>query len=238
MRVKRAREMRQIANDVADRVLASGDGDDRRTIMTPMPTHARDTTFATQLLYRLRDGSQNAGEALVWLEDELEKFGSDAEQITLGEHQTLSSGNVTAGNIIRGLRLINDVEWSEWFEGVSRIDELLRERGDYAALDFESRNQYRGEIEELARRSNLSEFEVAKRATELAGFSERPGTPKPRAARRTARMSASSLSASAVRSWKRRSATSRPSTRRFVRAFRAGGWLGHRGPGLRPHPDP
>ncbi|WP_442578108.1 GH36-type glycosyl hydrolase domain-containing protein [Mesorhizobium sp. ASY16-5R] len=175
VRVKRAREMRQIANDVADRVLASGDGEDRRNIMSGYAAHARDTTFATQLLYRLRDGSHNAGEALIWLEEELEKSGSDAEEITLGEHHTLSSGNVTAGNIIRGLRLINDVDWPDWFEGVSRIDEQLRQRGDYAALDFESRNQYRGEIEELARRSNLSEFEVAKRATELAGKSSRPG---------------------------------------------------------------
>jgi cyclic beta-1,2-glucan synthetase len=175
VRVKRAREMRHIANDIADRVLASGSGDDRRSILSGYTIHARDTTFATQLLYRLRDGSHNAGEALVWLEEELETSGSDAEEITLTEHHTLSSGNVTTGNIIRGLRLINDVDWSSWFETVSRVDVLLRDRGDYAALDFQSRDQYRSEIEDLAKRSKLTEYEVTQRATELAGFANQAG---------------------------------------------------------------
>jgi len=168
-RVERARRMRQIANEVADRVLATPDNDEDLKVLAPYAAHARDTTFATQLLYRLRDGSQNSGKALNWLEKELEQFGSDAEEIIIREHQTLSSGNVTTGNIVRGLRLINDIEWTAWFEDVSRIDALLRERTDVASLDFASRDQYRAAIEDLARRSKLSEFEVAEKATELAG---------------------------------------------------------------------
>ena len=168
LRVNRARELRLTANTVADAVLAAGDGDDRRNILAGYAEHARDTTFATQLLYRLRDGSQNAGKALVWLETELEKSGSDAEEIIIGEHRTLSSGNVTTGNIIRGLRKINDIEWTDWFEAISRVDALLRERTDFAALDFPSRDQYRQAIEDLAKRSKLSEYYVADRALQLA----------------------------------------------------------------------
>ncbi len=167
LRVNRSRELRQTANKVADMVLAAGDG--AESILAGYAGHARDTTFATQLLYRLRDGSQNAGKALVWLESELEKSGSDAEEIIIGEHRTLSSGNVTTGNLIRGLRKINDIEWTEWFEAISRVDALLRERTDFAALDFPSRDQYRQAIEDLARRSNLSEYYVADRALQLAG---------------------------------------------------------------------
>src|SRR5690606_1003244 len=91
-----------------------------------------------------------------------------AEEIIISEHQTLSSGNVTTGNIIRGLRLINDVDWTYWFEDVSRVDALLRERTDFNALDFTSRDQYRQAIEDLARRSDLSEYRVAEKATEMA----------------------------------------------------------------------
>ncbi|PSJ58531.1 GH36-type glycosyl hydrolase domain-containing protein [Pseudaminobacter soli (ex Li et al. 2025)] len=167
LRVNRTHEMRRIANDVADRVLAAGDGEARRTILTHYADHARDTTFATQLLYRLRDGSQNAGQALQWLENQLEKSGSDSEEIIRTEHQTLSSGNVTTGNIIRGLRLLNDVDWTLWFESVSPVDELLRQRTNFAELDFQSRDQYRTAIENLARRSKRSEYEVAERAIEM-----------------------------------------------------------------------
>ncbi|XJN83776.1 hypothetical protein ACHMW9_20140 [Mesorhizobium terrae] len=168
VRVNRSRDMRLIANDVADKVLAAGDSADRQSILGKYQAHAGDTTFATQLLYRLRDGSQNAGRALEWLEAELEKSGTDAEEITIAEHQTLSSGNVTTGNIIRGLRLINDVDWTVWFEGVSRIDALLRERTNFSELDFASRDQYRTEIEELAKRSKQSEYVVAEKATDMA----------------------------------------------------------------------
>ena len=167
VRVNRSRDMRQIANDVADRVLASKTDDDH-AILAGCREHARDTTFATQLLYRLRDGSQNTGRALEWLEAELEQSGTDAEEIIIREHQTLSSGNVTTGNIIRGLRLINDVDWTYWFEDVSRVDALLRERTDFNTLDFTSRDQYRQAIEDLARRSDLSEYHVAEKATEMA----------------------------------------------------------------------
>jgi cyclic beta-1,2-glucan synthetase len=168
VRVNRAHEMRQIANDVADRVLAAAsDGDDRHAILADYSKHAGDTTFATQLLYRLRDGSQNSGKALVWLESQLERSGTDAEEIIIREHQTLSSGNVTTGNIIRGLRLINDVDWTLWFESVSPVDALLRQETDFAELDFQSRDQYRTAIEDLARRSKLSEYEVAERAIRM-----------------------------------------------------------------------
>ena len=60
------------------------------------------------------------------------------------------------GNIVRGLRLMNDIDWTMWFETVSRIDEALREKTDFASLDFYSRDQYRTAIEDLARRSEKS----------------------------------------------------------------------------------
>ncbi len=176
VRVNRARELRGTANDVADKVLAASDSNDETSLLAAYTQHARDTTFATQLLYRLRDGSQNAEKALDWLEKLLEKAGTDAEEVTICEHDTLSSGNVTTGNIVRGLRLVNDIDWTVWFEEVSRIDKLLRERSDLALLDFASRDQYRTAIEDLARRSGLTEYEVAERATEISGY-ELPATP-------------------------------------------------------------
>lgn len=172
VRVAGSRDMRMIANEVADKVLAERKDDDA-AILASYAEHARDTTFATQLLYRLRDGSHNAGKALEWLEMELERAGTDAEEIILAEHRTLSSGNVTTGNIIRGLRLIDDIDWTVWFEEVSRIDSLLRERTNFAALDFASRDQYRTEIEELAKRSGQTEYAVAEKAMELAGSAAR-----------------------------------------------------------------
>jgi cyclic beta-1,2-glucan synthetase len=168
LRVDRARERRRIANVVADKVLLSPNDENDVRILRDYAVHARETTFATQLLFRLRDGSQNSGRALAWLETELERAGTDAEEITLREHGTLSSGNVTTGNIIRGLRTINDIDWTTWFERMSHVDRLLRAESDFAALDFPSRDQYRRAIETIAKRSGKAEIDVAHAAKDFA----------------------------------------------------------------------
>ena len=94
--------------------------------------------------------------------------GTNAEAMIIAEHQTLSAGNVTTGNIVSGLRLINDVDWTVWFEKVSRVDALLREQALFADLDFHSRDHYRAEIEELARGSGITEYAVAEQAIAMA----------------------------------------------------------------------
>jgi cyclic beta-1,2-glucan synthetase len=167
LRVGRAREMRQLANDIADRLASTPESQDM-AILKGQEANARDRTFATQLLHRLRDGSQTSSKALAWLERVLEKAGSDAEEITLDEHANLSSGNVTTGNIIKGLRHVDDIEWTVWFEEVSRIDAMLRERTSFARLDFASRDSYRRAIEQIAKRSGREEHEVAGLAIEMA----------------------------------------------------------------------
>lgn len=221
-RVLRARKMRQLANGLADQLLALDDDGDVR-LLSDYKAQAQDYTFATQLLYRLRDGSQNAGKALMWLENELEKHGSDAEEIIADEHRQLSMGNVTTGNIIRGLRLINDVDWTVWFEEVSRVDALFRERTNFAQLDFQSRDQYRTVIEELAREARATEFEVAEKAIELSKGAE-----------------AASVDAGQQRSddvgfflvgprrqeLEKAIAFNAPFGLRFKRAFQAVGWIG------------
>src|SRR5262245_41504550 len=136
VRVKHSRDMRHVANTLADKIAAQGDDDESAEMLASHAALALDTTFATQLLHRLRDGSRSAGRTLAWLEDELERHGSNAEAIIFAEHQTLSSGNVTTANIVKGLRLINDVQWAAWFEEVSKVDALLRVETGFSDLDF------------------------------------------------------------------------------------------------------
>ncbi|MCO5062912.1 MAG: protein ndvB [Rhizobiaceae bacterium] len=226
-RVGRARNMRHQANDLADKLLALDDEGDVE-LLRNYTAHARDITFATQLLYRLRDGSQNAGRALMWLEGELEAAGTDAEQTIMSEHRQLSSGNVTTGNIIRGLRLINDVDWTVWFEGVSRIDALLREKTNFELLDFQSRDQYRAVIEELARRARKSEYEVASKAIELAGQAANAALAEGQEDTPAARRSDVGffLVGSRRRELEQAIGFRVPFYLRFRRAFQRAGWIG------------
>ncbi len=167
LRVERSRDMRRRANEAADEVIRLNDRQACDALLASIAPLATDSTFATQFHYRLRNGSQTSDFAISWLEERLRAAGTDAETVATWEQNRLSSGNVTMGNIIKSLRFINDTEWSVWFEEVSQIDKILRAETDYGALDFGSRNTYRNRIEMIARRSRVSEVDVAKTALRL-----------------------------------------------------------------------
>jgi len=58
--------------------------------------------------------------------------------------------------------------WSDFFETVSPVDTFMRGHGCFAEMDSPSRDRYRHAIEELARRSNHAELDVAEMAVQLA----------------------------------------------------------------------
>ncbi|MCZ8177867.1 MAG: protein ndvB [Rhizobium sp.] len=167
-RVDRSRRMRRRANEVADEIIRLNDPVAAATYLSQIEQLADDNTFATQFLYRLRNGSQNTSFAVEWLESRLEAAGRTAQEAMDAEHNRLSSGNVTMGNIVRGLREIDDKEWSVWVEEVSHVDRILGQHTDYRQLDFGSRNAYRNTIEKLARRCDQTEIEIAQTAIDLA----------------------------------------------------------------------
>jgi hypothetical protein len=82
---------------------------------------------------------------------------------------TLANETIVA-NCFLSLRLVSTTDWEAFFEQTSRVEQILRDDPAqiYAGMDFETRNSYRGVIEELARHSNFSEEQVALAAVELA----------------------------------------------------------------------
>jgi cyclic beta-1,2-glucan synthetase len=81
-----------------------------------------------------------------------------------------SSDEVIVANCFISLRLLSATDWKLFFEQISRVEQILR--GDpaeiYTDMDFDTRNRYRGVVEELARHSSYSEEAIAQTAIELA----------------------------------------------------------------------
>ena len=75
-------------------------------------------------------------------------------------------------NIITSMRLLSDVDWPEFFESVSLVDDLLRSKSGFAAMDFASRDLYRRAIEQLARGSRKTELAIACAALSAGDTSE------------------------------------------------------------------
>ena len=103
------------------------------------------------------------------MDERLTLQGITADEIVHEEHQRQGTSNVTVRNIITSMRLLSDVDWPEFFESVSLVDELLRSESDFAAMDFASRDLYRRAIEQLARGSNHTELAIARAALSAGG---------------------------------------------------------------------
>jgi cyclic beta-1,2-glucan synthetase len=176
-RIVSGRAARQDADNVADRLLglngyaAEPDALARRdaTPASVLPA------FAVQLVLRLRDQDPTITPARRWLDERLSAQGTTADELVHEEHQRQGTSNVTVRNIITSMRLLSDVDWPEFFESVSLVDELLRSESGFAAMDFASRDLYRRAIEQLARGSKQSEFAVARAALAAGGTSAAAG---------------------------------------------------------------
>ena len=153
---------RQEADVLADAILKSA-GSQTETPDTPwrrLSPERLSTAFAVQLVQRLREQDPIATPALQWLDERLTGQGTNADEIVQEEHRRQGVVNVTVRNVITSMRLISAVDWQELFESVSLVDQALRNRSNFAAMDFPTRDSYRHAIEELARGSSISELEV------------------------------------------------------------------------------
>jgi cyclic beta-1,2-glucan synthetase len=147
------RAARQEADGVADRLLGIGGvaAEPDALIRCAAGGALFSPAFMVQLVQRLRDQDPKVTPALLWLEQRLATQGTTSDQIVHDELQKQGASNVTVRNIITSMRLLSDLDWAEFFERVSLVDEALRAGSDFGAMDFATRNLYRAAIEQIAR---------------------------------------------------------------------------------------
>ena len=161
---------RDAADALADRLLGTGVTSPELAAAALRPyTHLPLTrSFAVQLVQRLRAEDPVTTPALLWLDERLSLQGTNADEIVREEHRRQGTANVTVRNIFTSMRLMSELDWAEFFEGVSLVDEALRVGSDVAEMDFPTRDRYRRAIEELARGSDHSEIDVAQESILIA----------------------------------------------------------------------
>jgi cyclic beta-1,2-glucan synthetase len=163
-------EERKEADALADRLLGDGGHTSeppaellQKYSQGPLPL-----AFAAQLDHRLRDQDQVAAAANLWLIERLAAQGTTPDRVIQDELRLHGALNVTVRNVITSMRMISEIDWAVFFEGVSLVDAELRAACEFEAMDFATRNLYRRAIERLARGSGHTELEVTGRAIALA----------------------------------------------------------------------
>ncbi len=102
--------------------------------------------------------------------DLIQSKGLSLEEIQRIEQQRLAACQVSISNVVTSLRLLDELDWPSIFEELNVTERILRNDPShiYEKMDFRSRNQYRGVIEELAANSALGESQVARMALRAA----------------------------------------------------------------------
>jgi cyclic beta-1,2-glucan synthetase len=135
---------------------------------------------ALELLRRLRGRGRKAFMALQFLEEALRERGLDPEDLLRAEDHNQAARQISVGNTLTSLTAIDQMNWREWFEGVSLADRVLK--GDpanlYVRSDFPTRDALRHEVELLAKALKTSDSQVSSVVIECAkrAATTHPGT--------------------------------------------------------------
>ena len=129
-----------------------------------------DSPFVAEFTRRLQAMGPNLVLPLTWLEQELAELGTTSNELVNLDNQKQAASQVSMSNSITSLRFLSTTNWQEFVETLSAVDQVLREdpEGTYAQMDFNTRDRYRHVIENLAKKSPLTEYEIAVTALELA----------------------------------------------------------------------
>ena len=126
--------------------------------------------FVAELTRGLHGRSAALAMPVSWIDQWLTDGGHSVEELVRAESQQQASDQVSISNSIGSLRFLVNMDWREFVETMSLVDRTLREdpQGIYAQMDFNTRDMYRHVVEKLAKRSGVSEIDVARAVLKLA----------------------------------------------------------------------
>ena len=184
-RISIARRDRDLAADWAEQMIATVEQcpSDLILVLADMAraNPSLSGAFLADLTRHLH--GQNPNFALVhsWLEHRLADSGLTTEQLVLDEGQAQAAEQISVGNCITSLRFLSVNDWPLFVAQQSLVEQTLNRDPAriYAGMDFQTRNRYRHAVEAIAKRSALSEFDVAYRAIQLSE-NENANTTNPR----------------------------------------------------------
>lgn len=125
--------------------------------------------FIEYMSYKLKVYGKKAIEYQNVLEKEVQKLGVTLSDVIQKEHLYIANLKVKMGNCIISIKTINRIDFSELFGYINVSEEILRmdPAGVYPDMDQDSKSYYRGKIEEISKKSKISEIYICEKLIEL-----------------------------------------------------------------------
>lgn len=174
LRIARRREERDAAITWADRMLAAAEREPKQLIQLLAEFANADVPLTAPFVEEFYERLQARGPAMAfvqtWVEQKLLEQGVTATQLSEAAGRTAATNQISIANSIGSLRFIGAMNWRDYVESLSVVEQTLREdpTGMHAKQDFSTRDRYRHVIEDVAKGSSCSELKVAREAIILA----------------------------------------------------------------------
>ena len=174
VRIARRREECDAAITWANRMLVTAEKEPNQLIQLLAKFANADVPLTAPFVEEFYARLQAQGPAMAfvqtWVEHELFEQGVTATQLSAAAARASATNQIAIANSIGSLRFIGVMDWRDYVESLSVVEQTLREdpAGMYASQDFFTRDHYRHAIEDMARSSSLEESAVAREAIGLA----------------------------------------------------------------------
>jgi len=168
------RKDRDAAGNWADKILQVAENNPSHLIIDvgemAQSQPSLNQAFVAEFLRRIQEKSPSVKLAVGWIEERLAEDGQTVGQLVQSESQYQAATQASVGNSICSLRFLDTLDWQEFVEGQSVVENRLctDPAGVYAQMDFATRDAYRHTVERIARCSQKTELEVATLAVDLA----------------------------------------------------------------------
>jgi cellobiose phosphorylase len=174
LRVAQRRKERDAAIVWADHMLAMAEKEPKQLIQVLAKFANADVPLTAPFVEEFYARLQSLGPALAfvqtWIEHQLQEQGTNATQLLQAASRTAAANQISIANSIGSLRLISAMDWKEFVEALSVVEQTLctDPAQTHANQDFATRDRYRHVIEDIAKNSSCSEWAVARQAVALA----------------------------------------------------------------------
>jgi len=126
--------------------------------------------FIEYMSYRLKKYGKKTEKYLKVLEEQVEKTGTNVQEVIKRQHFEIANQKVLMGNSIKSIKEISRTNFIDIFEKINGVEELLRKdpANVYKNMDYKTKELYRNKLKELSKKSKISESYIAGKIVELA----------------------------------------------------------------------
>lgn len=172
-KIKKTQAQWNKADNIIEKLLGNNGLDEEiitKKLQSMMIEEKVNLSFIEHLSYRLRMLESKYTTISTYINEYLDKQEKAAGTAALQELKSQSTTTVSTGNNMTSLKYFAIFDWSDLFEAVSFVGQILCRDpdGTYPLMDLATRNTYRSRIEELSSNFGMEEARIATKAIDLA----------------------------------------------------------------------